>query len=106
MKIEQLTCSPREGWRTHHSALNGSRPQFVLAFGGRHLLEDASYFQQLRARYPDARLIVSSTSGEITGTEITEDQLTVTAVALEKTRISCAAVPIRRSEESHTLGCE
>jgi hypothetical protein len=84
--------------------LNGSAPQFVLAFGGRHLLEDVSYFQQLRQRYPGARIIVSSTSGEITDTEITEDQLTVTAVALEKTRVRCAALPIRHAGESHALG--
>jgi hypothetical protein len=106
MKIEQLTCDPRTGWKTCRSTLGGLAPQFVLAFGGRHLLEDATYFRQLRARYPEARLIVSSTAGEITDTEITEDQLTVTAVALEKTRVTCAALPIHRSQDSHALGRE
>lgn len=106
MKVDQLTFNPRGGWKTHRTALAGNAPQFVLAFGGRHLLEDAACFRQLRARYPQARLIVSSTSGEITGTEITEDQLTVTAVALEKTRIGCATLPIQNSRESHALGCE
>jgi hypothetical protein len=106
MRIEQLTCAPDRGWNTRASTLDGLAPQFVLAFGGRHLLEDPSYFRELRARYPHARLVVSSTAGEITGTEITEDQLTVTAVALEKTRIACAALPIRASGESHALGRE
>jgi hypothetical protein len=106
MKIEQLTCSPAHGWRTHHAALNGLAPHFVLVFGGRHLLENPAYFGNLRARYPQARLIIASTAGEITGTEITEDHLTATAVALEKTRVVCAARTIRRSEESHGLGTE
>jgi hypothetical protein len=106
MRIEQLTCAPNSGWNTRGSTLDGLAPQLVLAFGGRHLLEDPVYFQQLRARYPEARLVISSTAGEITGTEITEDQLTVTAVALEKTRIACAALPICDSRESHALGRE
>jgi hypothetical protein len=106
MKIEQATRGRDGGWKIRESTLDGSAPQFVLAFGGRHLLENPAYFEQLRVRYPEARLIISSTSGEITGTEITEDQLTVTAVALEKTRIGCAALPIGDSRESHALGCE
>ena len=106
MKIEQLTFSPTGGWRTRQSALAGLAPQFVLAFGGRHLLEDPSHFQALRARYPGACVIASSTSGEITDTEITEDQLTVTAVALEKTRLASAVVTIHQAQESHALGCE
>lgn len=106
MKIEQTTFSPLDGWKTHHNGLGELHPQFVLAFGGRHLLQDASHFRVLRTRYPGARIIVSSTSGEITGTEITEDQLAVTAIALEKTRIACATLPIHSSEESHALGRE
>jgi hypothetical protein len=106
MKIEQISFNPLEGWTTHHSGLDGAQPQFVLAFGGRHLLQDPVHFRQLRIRYPDARIIVTSTSGEITGTEITEDRLAVTAVALEKTRIACATLPIAAAQQSHALGCE
>ena len=106
MKIEQVTCCPTAGWKTHRSTLAGQAPQFVLAFGGRKLLEDATCFQTLRIRYPLAHIILSSTSGEITDTEVTEDQLTVTAVALDKTRIACAARTIRNSAESHALGAE
>jgi hypothetical protein len=106
MKIEQVTCCPDTGWKTHRNTLAGAAPQFVLAFGGRKLLEDSSHFHALRNRYPKAQIILSSTAGEITGTEITEDQLTVTAVALEKTRIACAARTIQNSAESHGLGAE
>jgi hypothetical protein len=105
MKIEQLICSPAAGWTPRQNDLAGLAPQFVLAFGGRCLLEDPAYYLQLRARYPLARLILSSTSGEITGTEITDDQLSVTAVALEHSRIACASRTISRPQDSFALGC-
>ena len=105
MKIEQLICSPAAGWTPRQNDLAGLAPQFVLAFGGRCLLEDPAYYRQLRARYPLARLILSSTSGEITGTEITDDQLSVTAVALEHSRIACASRTISRPQDSFALGC-
>src|SRR3989442_1183038 len=67
MKIEQVTYGPDGGWKTHRSTLAGKAPQFVLAFGGRKLLEDASYFKTLHTRYPQAHIILSSTSGDLTG---------------------------------------
>jgi len=106
MRSEQSTWSPAGGWVNRSSTLAGLAPQFVLAFGGRHTLEDPSRYQELRSRYPGAHLLLASTAGEITGTTITEDELTVTAVALEKSRIACAALSIRQAAESFDLGAE
>jgi hypothetical protein len=70
------------------------------------LLENPARYQEVRARYPDAHLLLSSTAGEITGTDVTEDHLSVTAVVLEKSSLACAALTITDPAESEALGAE
>ncbi len=106
MKIEQRLFSPRDGWSTYASNLEGKSPQLVLAFGGRLLLEQTKPLDELRAAYPDARLVFASTSGEITGIEVTEDHLAVTAIAFEDTRIACQSIEIPGPAESQAAGQE
>ncbi|MES1167180.1 MAG: FIST N-terminal domain-containing protein [Pseudomonadota bacterium] len=106
MKIEQRLFSSQAGWKTCSGDLAGLAPQFVLLFGGRHLLANPGSLDDARQAYPGAHLIAVSTSGEITGTEVTEDQLTLTAVALEKTRIVCAATTVGSAAESRAKGSE
>jgi len=106
MKIEQSHWSPAAGWQHRDGSLEGRPAQFVLAFGGRHLLEDPAHYAGLAARHPGAHIILASTSGEISGSEITEDELTVTAVALERTSVRCAEAAITASRDSRALGAE
>lgn len=106
MKIEQSTWSPAAGWAQHSGNLAGQPATFVLVFGGRYLLEDPAVFELVKARYPGAHLLLSSTSGEITDTTITEDALAVTAVRLEQTRLVTAATTIAHPADSCRLGAE
>ena len=106
MKIEQRSFAPATGWKIRSGGLAGLAPQFVLAFGGRHLLADNASLDEVRRAYPGAHLIAASTSGEITGTEVTEDNLAVTAVAFEKTRVACAATSVSGAACSFAAGKE
>ena len=104
MRIEQRVNNPVHGWQTRRDGLAGHKPQLVFLFGGRHLLEDGRNMSEVRAMYPAAQVIAVSTAGEITDTEVTEDQLTTVAIAFEKTRITCAATDVSNSAESHAAG--
>ncbi len=104
MKAEQLLFTPGSGWQKRRGDLSACEPQLVLAFGGRHLLEAGQGFDELRRRYPKAHLVIASTAGEITDTEVTEDCLTATAVALEKTRIACATTEVQSTGDSYDAG--
>ena len=104
MKLEQRMLTPTQGWRTHTGNLDGRAPQLVLVFGGRHLLEDSHSLDDVRARYPGAHIVAASTSGEITDTEVTEDRLTILAVALEKSRLACEATSVTSAAESYAAG--
>jgi hypothetical protein len=62
-------------------------------------------FADLRRAYSASRIILASTSGEITDTEITEDRLTLVAVAMERTQVRFAALDIAGRSESFAAGC-
>src|SRR5450432_853297 len=104
MKIEQRLYSPTLGGQTRKGALDGLKPQLVLLFGGRHLLENARFMADVRATYAGAHVVAASTAGEITDTEVTDDQLTTIAVAFEKTRVACAATNVATASESFAAG--
>lgn len=104
MKIEQRIFSPNTGWEKRSGGLDGRAPQIVLVFGGRHLLENPRSLDEVRSAYPGAQVIAASTSGEITDTEVTEDQLTSIAVAFEKSRVVCEATMVKSAAESYSAG--
>ena len=59
--------------------------QIVLAFGSRFLLEDQTYYEVVKSKFPDAVLISCSTAGEILDTEVTDDSIALTAISFDKT---------------------
>ncbi len=105
MKVEQWAFSPTLNWRPFHGSLSGQPAQLVLAFGDRQLLAHQTGLAELRQRFPDARIVVTSSSGEILGTEIIEGGISATAIAFERTRLHCAAVNVTHGAESHVAAC-
>jgi hypothetical protein len=79
----------------------------LLAFGGTALL-DAARFEALRALYPQALIVGCSTAGEILGTTVRDDTLSLTAVRFADTRLQLAvtdvATPVASSDASHAAG--
>lgn len=93
-----------DGWHRKRGGLDGVDPQLVLLFGGRHLLETGKWIDEVRQTYAGAHLLAASTSGEITDTSVTEDQLTSVAIALEHSRLKCESTKVEHAGESHAAG--
>lgn len=104
MKIEQRLYDPAHGWKQRGGNLGQLPPQLILLFGGRDLLADPRHYAEVARLYPGAHILSASTSGEITDTEVTEDQLTLTAIAFERTRIAAAATSIEPGGDSFAAG--
>jgi len=66
----------------------------VLAFGSREALERTGLPQELRTRYPAALIFGCSTSGEILGTTVADDTLTLAAVTFRSITVRGAIVPL------------
>ncbi|MDH3255793.1 MAG: FIST C-terminal domain-containing protein [Acidobacteriota bacterium] len=106
MKIEQSRFMPSTGWETEKLGELGSAAKLVLAFGSPQLIEDAQRLSEIEHAYSNAVIVGCSTAGEITDVEVTDDSLTVTAVAPGDTRIRGATLPLGGAGGSHDAGVE
>lgn len=95
MKTEQLQWTVTKDWDTSEIQLVNA--QLVLVFAGIDIIENCKYYEQLHEVYPNADIVLISTSGEIHGNEMFENSASATAVYFENT-------PIRISTKENTSG--
>ncbi|MFL9844625.1 FIST signal transduction protein [Flavobacterium rhizosphaerae] len=84
MKIVQAFINKNKKWfyATEKVLLNNP---LVLVFGERELLEESDTIDNIRAEFPYEHIVFGSSAGEIFGTTIIENSITVVAVEFEKT---------------------
>src|SRR6185295_6873552 len=105
MKIEQKKFTTALGWETlKENSFDEASCNLVLAFGSSSILEDAAVYKNIRKNYPNADIIINSTSGEIYDTQVNDDSISLTAVYFEKTKIKTAIVQIDDMENSRKAG--
>jgi hypothetical protein len=105
MKIEQIFFE-HDKWNEIASSNkpNKEKVQFVLSFGDRNLISESSAHAHLKSLYPNACIIMGSTSGEIYNNMVNNHTIITTAVEFEKTTIKTAAINISAVEDSFELG--
>ena len=104
MKIQQGTRDASGKWQ-HTDVATSLKAPLVLVFSNRFLLEDESIFTQLRAQFPDGHLVLGSTAGEITGTNVLSDGLAYTAIEFEKSAFEIVSASIlEHNKESFATG--
>lgn len=105
MQIAQKQWLPKAGWQNFPSlSVDIERPDLVLVFGAVDLVPVPERFAEVRAMYPEARIIMASTAGEILGTTVEEGSLSLTALKFDTTSIRLVASMIKDAEESHQVG--
>jgi hypothetical protein len=105
MKIQQLQYIDKS-WKIHMHAEDFDRMQcqLVLVFGESSLITDAAVFNYLERGYPEAHIVLSSTSGEIIHTGVFNNSVVVTAIQFENTIIHCAETNIYKHKTSYDAG--
>jgi hypothetical protein len=105
MNVWQLQWTPAAGLlpelETDSAATSAS---LAFLFGSGAALQDRASMAAIRDRFPSAILIGCSTAGEILGTRIYDDTVSVTAVRFESTRVASASVSIASPAESYFAG--
>lgn len=105
MKIQQRKFSKSLGWQTlQDQPLKESDYNLVLAFGSTEILSDPSIYHTIRSYYPGADVLLNSTAGEIIGTEVNDETISLTAISFEKTNLQTAVTQIANSENSFEAG--
>lgn len=105
MKIQQLLYHERS-WQIimHPDEFDRMQCQLVLAFGEPSLITDTSVFNYLERSYPEAHIILSSTSGEIIHNDVLDNSVVVTAIQFSNTVIHCSKTNIKKHQSSCDVG--
>ena len=80
--------------------------QLVIGFGEKSLLSDSTAYDLLRITFPKATIALCSTAGEIYGSEVLDDSLSVTAIEFDKTTVYSSQVNISSYSSSFDAGVE
>ena len=106
MHVEQVTWTAAGGWAPHPLGELGETAQLALVFAAPDILMQPHLLADVRAAYPHAHLLGCSTAGEIAGTAVSDDSLTVTAVAFEHTRVAGTRVDVSDPSTSFAAGVQ
>lgn len=106
MIVHQLQQASGSAW--DFSGLPQACPsyQLILVFGSRHLLQENGWYRSLSDRFPDARIVSLSTSGNINQEEVTEDSLVASFLCFEKTRVRTLVTNVAQQTSSLEAGSE
>ncbi|MFD0778725.1 FIST signal transduction protein [Flavobacterium myungsuense] len=106
MKLQQVKVDENNEEKILFSTdeFNFQKADLVLAFGERTFLEKATPFQKLKSLYPNAQIVICSTSGQISNTNLVEKNLVATAIALDKTTIKVSEIDILLNSDIQVLG--
>ncbi len=105
ISIEQKKFTTDEGWvNIRNTEMPAENMQLVLAFGSTILLKDEQHFNWIKNHYPNAIILMNSTSGEILDVEVSDDSITLTAMHFESTTLKTVSVKVMDSEDSFKAG--
>lgn len=100
MQIELLTHTAA-GWSGPFPEMD-SDSTMVVVFGASRYYEEPDAITELAAAFPNSHVVGCSTSGEIHGTQVNDDSLSVAVVRFDSTRIRSAVTQV--SDDSYTAG--
>lgn len=106
MQLQQLKINEKNQEKVLFSTdkFISESTNLVLAFGERTFLEKNTPYKKLKSLYPKAQIVICSTAGQISNTNLIENNLVATAIAFEKTKIKVSEVDILLNADIQVLG--
>lgn len=104
MKFEQEHLPSKMAFNKLPSSSPLPEANWVLVFGSINRFNDRKFGKFLKKRYPQARIVGCTTSGEITENGVFDDSVHITAMQWERSTLKFVVQPINSMEQSHTLG--
>jgi hypothetical protein len=106
MKFKQLTVDKSNIQTIIANAdnLEAHDVNLVLAFAQRTLLDETLPYKKLRERYPSADIVLCSSSGQISNNCNVENDIVVTAISFDKTKIKSVQIDIALNSNLDDLG--
>ncbi len=103
MHLATLTYDAQRGWSSPLPDMD-SESTLVLAFGAASYVDDPKALRELTAAYPRANVLGCSTSGEIYGSNIRDESLSVAIARFDGTGLASASAAVESAEDSFEAG--
>jgi hypothetical protein len=100
MRARQALWTANQGW----IGTSDGPADLLLAFGGTDAIKDASLWTDLLRRHPGAIVLGCSTGGEIHGSDVFDESLSVTTMSFDHTRLKSAEASVRDAAGSFDAG--
>ena len=106
MKIQQIIIDDRNGKEVVFSSPDflPEKANLVLAFGEREFLESSLPYKKLKDLYSEAQIVICSTSGQISNSNLVENNIVSTAIEFEKSTIKIAEIDLLKNSNIQELG--
>ena len=103
MQLETVVWDHVDGWSAPLPDFD-SPSTLVVAFGDRSVEAEHQAVDELATAYPSSVIVGCSTSGQIAGTELRDDVVSVAVARFERTRIALAAAEMSTPAASASAG--
>jgi len=100
MRARQSLWTVDRGW----TGASDGAADLLLVFGSPAAVTDQNLWNELTRRHPGAIVLGCSTGGEIHGSDVLDESLSVTSLAFERTRLSSAEAVIADADDSFDAG--
>jgi hypothetical protein len=106
MKLQQIIIDDNEENLVFFSSdgFNPKKANLVLAFGERVFLDHVVPYEKIRDLYPEAQIVICSSSGQISDANLIENSIVATAIEFEKTTIKVSEIDILKNSDIQELG--
>lgn len=101
MKVEQLRWKAEQGWG---GTAELRAAQLVLVFADTPYFQTAECYAGIRAMYPDAHILGCTSSGSVLDTEISDNDIVLTAVQLETSQVRVVQAEVTSAESALDIG--
>lgn len=104
MKLETFAYKQNKGWLIPTFPDLDSEQTLVLIFAAPEMINDPTPIQDLARHYPNSKIIGCSSAGEIFGSAIHDNSLSVAVVRFEHTTLKLTSTEIMTMENSFSAG--
>jgi hypothetical protein len=106
MKLQQVVINDKEEDKVLFSSngFNSRKANLVLAFGERVFLDEVLPYKKIRNLYPEAEIVICSSSGQISDANLIENNVVATAIEFDKTTIKVSEIDILKNSNIQELG--
>ncbi len=102
MKLETFSYTKEDGWSIETFPDLDSEQTLILIFAAPEMIQDLTPLQELSRKYPLSKMMGCSSAGEIYGSQIRDNSLSVAIARFEHTPLQIVKANLTNMEKSFT----